>query len=210
MYGGRHTVALRPREGYNTPMETMNKRTNIYLTGFMGSGKTTVGRCLSGLLGLPFTDLDALIEEREGMSIPQIFEEGGESAFRSEETEALRAVSGGIAITPNAETDCPDEAFRSVVSCGGGIVLSPANRKILKATGAVVFLTVSPEQVIARLSGDTGRPLIKGRNPEDIRRMMDERLPLYLETADFSVDTEGKSPDEIAREIAGLLSGRRL
>ena len=63
MYGGRHTVALRPREGYNTPMETMNKRTNIYLTGFMGSGKTTVGRCLSGLLGLPFTDLDALIEE---------------------------------------------------------------------------------------------------------------------------------------------------
>ena len=67
-----------------------------------------------------------------------------------------------------------------------------------------------PEQVIARLSGDTGRPLIKGRNPEDIRRMMDERLPLYLETADFSVDTGDKAPDEIAREIADLIALRRL
>lgn len=189
-----------------------NKSTNadnrkiIYLTGFMGSGKTTVGKALAELLAVPFTDLDSDIEARAGMSIPRIFAERGESGFREEETKALIAAAECFSIIGIMETHMPDRGIPSaVISCGGGIVLSPENRGIMRASGTVVHLSVSAEEAIRRLSGDTGRPLVNGKSPEEIASLLSERLPLYEEAADFAVNTDGREPSDIALEIETLI-----
>lgn len=165
----------------------------IFLTGFMGSGKSTVGRRLARRLNLPFTDTDSRIEKEQKKRITDIFAAEGEEAFRRMETQTLRSLG--------------EENICQVVSTGGGLPMREENRRIMKEAGMVVFLRVRPETVYRRLRGDTTRPLLQKADPEaEIRRLLSERNPLYAASADLIVDVDGKKPEELAEEIAaGLL-----
>jgi shikimate kinase len=155
----------------------------IYLVGMPGAGKSVVGRELAARLGVPFIDLDAEIERTTGRQVPEIFEERGESGFRALEAEAL----------VKAGTQDP-----SVVACGGGVVLEPANRITLRATGVAVYLDVPLEQLHARVRPASDRPLI--RREGDIERLLEERESLYREFAAHVVDGSG-TPGEVAAAI---------
>jgi len=155
----------------------------IYLVGMPGAGKSVVGRELAGRLGVPFVDLDAEIERVSGRTIPRIFADDGEQSFRALEAEAL----------VNAGTDDP-----SVVACGGGVVLEPANRITLRATGTVVFLEVPLEILRERVHPADDRPLI--RDEGALERLLAEREPLYREFAAHVVDGTG-TPAEVAGAI---------
>lgn len=163
---------------------------HIILIGFMGAGKTTVGRVLARDRGYAFFDTDRLIEEKTGMKVSRIFAEMGEETFRSLETEIL----GG---------DWTREE-NWILSVGGGLPLREENRTLLKAIGTVVYLRVRPETVIDRLRGDTSRPLLAGDHvKERVEELMAYRSPLYEKAADFAVDADGKRPKDIAKEILG-------
>lgn len=163
---------------------------NIYLTGFMGAGKTTVGRILAERLGWCFTDIDGLIEEREGATVSEIFAHCGEPRFRQLEAFALERASGWTG---------------HVVSTGGGIVLKDENRKLMRATGVTVYLKTPAHLIEERLSGDDSRPLLMVEDPKSrIRELLAEREALY-EQADITVDTSGRSPEEVAEEILARL-----
>jgi shikimate kinase len=155
----------------------------IYLVGMPGAGKSVVGRELAARLGVPFIDLDAEIERSTGRGVSEIFEEQGESAFRALEADAL--VKAGM-------------QDPSVVACGGGVVLEPANRITLRATGVAVYLDVPLEQLHARVRPASDRPLI--RREGDIERLLQERESLYREFAAHVVDGSG-TPAEVAAAI---------
>jgi shikimate kinase len=155
----------------------------VYLVGMPGAGKTVVGRELAGILGVPFVDLDAEIEREQGAGVTEIFESQGEGAFRALEATALVRAS---AHDP------------SVVSCGGGIVLEPANRITLRNTGTVVYLDVGLDVLRARVRPAEDRPLI--REEGDLERLLGERGPLYREFAAHVVDGSG-TPGEVADAI---------
>jgi len=167
----------------------------IFLTGFMGSGKSTVGCELARRLGRPFIDLDCLIEEREGRSISRIFAESGEKAFREAERRALSAL--------------PLEQ-RPVVATGGGVVLSRENREVMSRTGVRVWLKCPLAELVRRLetSADErgGRPLWTG-DPEELGRLLEQRTPAYAEAADLVVDAAA-APGETVTVIAAWLEGR--
>lgn len=169
----------------------------VFLTGFMGSGKSTVGRRLARFLSLPFTDTDVRIEKQQGKSISDIFAQDGEEAFRRLETETLR--------------DIGKEELCQVVSTGGGLPMREENRRIMKEAGLVVFLRVRPETVYGRLQGDTTRPLLQRSDPQaEIRRLLAERNPLYEAGADLIVDVDGRTPQELAEQIgAACLAAER-
>ncbi|MDH4112518.1 MAG: shikimate kinase [Actinomycetota bacterium] len=155
----------------------------VYLVGMPGAGKTVVGRELAGRLGVPFVDIDAEIEREQERSITQIFEEEGEAAFRALEAGAL----------VKAGTHDP-----SVVSCGGGVVLEPANRITLRNTGTVVYLDVQLAELRDRVRPADDRPLI--REDGDLERLLAERGPLYREFAAHVVDGSG-TPGDVAEAI---------
>lgn len=164
---------------------------HIYLIGFMGSGKSTVGAALAERLGMPFVDLDRAIEERVGTPVRAIFAEHGEEEFRRLEQLTLRA----LAATPP-----------SVVACGGGIVLADDNRRMLKDSGTVVYLVVTPAEALARIGDTSDRPLLAGDAPAMLPRILDARLSLYHAAADLIVDTTGRSVAEIVDEVSELLT----
>lgn len=167
--------------------ELSSKKKSVILIGFMGSGKTTVGKELSKS-GLEFLDTDAYIEECEQMSISDIFAKKGEVYFRQAETKALESLLKKT--TP------------FVLSCGGGMPLREENRVLLKKLGTVVYLRVKPETVITRLKGDTTRPLLQGDDSENkVRTLMKEREERYTEGADYVLDVDQKSPNELVNEI---------
>lgn len=155
----------------------------VYLVGMPGSGKSTVGPALAALLEVPFVELDREIEAAAGKDVSRIFAEDGEARFRELEAAALVAAS----------TRDP-----SVVSCGGGVVLEPANRVTLRATGEVVFLSVPLEDLRARVTPGTDRPLV--RSTGDLDRLFAEREHLYREFAARVVDGRG-TIDEVAQRI---------
>lgn len=155
----------------------------IYLVGMPGAGKSVVGRELAARLGVPFIDLDTEIERTTGRRVSDIFEERGESGFRALEADAL----------VKAGTQDP-----SVVACGGGVVLEPANRITLRATGVAVYLDVPLDRLLARVRPASDRPLI--RREGDIERLLEERGPLYREFAAHVVDGSG-TPKEVAAAI---------
>jgi len=158
----------------------------LILTGFMGSGKSSVGRVLAERLACPFVDLDAEIVATAGRSINDIFAHDGEPAFRSLESASLEQVLGG---------------GRSVIAAGGGVVMADANRSKMRDRGLVVNLVVSLPQVLRRLHGAADRPLFAGSDAANsVKLLMDSREQFYAD-ADIRIDTDGKSVEDVAAEI---------
>lgn len=162
----------------------------MVIVGYMGSGKTTVGRILAGELGGEFVDLDRAIVRDTGRRIPKIFARSGEEGFRDLEHRALVAALDG--------------ARERVIACGGGIVVRPENRERLKEV-TTVFLREDLGVLYGRTRG-AGRPL-RAASREDFERRYAERLPLYEEVADLEVAVGGRPPREVAEEIARWLRG---
>jgi len=158
----------------------------ITLTGFMGSGKTTVGKVLADFLGCPFMDLDDLVVKKAGKSIPDIFAQDGEPAFRELEARLLRQT-----VAKYAEST-------AVLALGGGAVLAPASAALLHEKTVCIYLRASLDTLMARLAGETaGRPLADA----SLADRLASREPIYEETAHAIIDTDGLSPDEVADEI---------
>ncbi len=160
------------------------------LIGPMGSGKSTVGAVLADRLGLPLLDTDAEVERRCGMSIPDLFARYGEDHFRDLEHDAVAAAVG---------------AHRGVVSLGGGAVLRPDTRTVLRGH-RVVFLDVTLDAAATRAGFDEGRPLLAGSDPRRTwQRLMEERRPVYEDLATLQLDVSELTPEQAADEILAHL-----
>jgi shikimate kinase len=162
---------------------------SVFLCGFMGCGKSTVGLALAPLLGMKYLDMDSYIENLAGESVQDIFKFHGESRFRSFEHTAAREISkmGGL-----------------VVATGGGAVLSDANAAAFKSCGMIVLIDVPFEIITARLEYDTTRPLLQSPDKISVMRSLyDMRMPLYRAVCDFSVTNADDRPETlVARDIA--------
>jgi shikimate kinase len=168
---------------------------NVVLVGFMGSGKSSVGRLVARTLRGRFVDTDRLVIDRAGCPIAEIFATRGEAHFRQEETRALRSLLG---------------SSRLVIATGGGIVTAPENLPVLKKLGFVVWLTASEEVIWERVSRNTRRPLLQTENPrETVRELIAKRNPLYEEAADMEVDTTTLTHAQVAERIYQRLMERR-
>ncbi len=166
---------------------------NIFLVGFSGTGKTSTGLALAEGLGFDFVDTDQLIERQTGRSVPEIFEQDGEEAFRRVESIALEEVAKGD---------------NQVVSTGGGIVLSKANRTEMTANGYIICLEARAETIYVRLLLDTqnDRPLLRAEDQfERIQNLKNQRAPFYAE-ADWTIHTDFLSPEETAAQIGQALT----
>lgn len=167
---------------------------SIFLVGPMGAGKSTIGRLLAAELHMPFVDADREIEQRCGASIAWIFDVEGEEGFRSREVAMLEELTARSGI---------------VLATGGGAVLRPENRRNLVSRGFVVYLSASVRQQFKRTSKDKDRPLLQKGNPEEtLRSLAEMRGPLYEDVADLVIDTDGKSPREVARKLAETIQAR--
>ena len=157
---------------------------NIYLIGMMGSGKSTVGKTLSEKMHKPFIDLDSEIEKGTGKNISEIFDIDGEEQFRKMETKQLKQYS------------------ESIVACGGGIVLKDENREFINENGIAILLLATMGELTQRLSNSGNRPLLSYDNTEEaLTKLWMERQIDYLETANFTIETDGKNPEELTEEI---------
>lgn len=165
----------------------------VVLTGFMGTGKTEVGRRLAARLDAPFVDTDALVESAAGRTIADIFAHDGEPHFRALERDAVARA-------------CAVEG--AVIATGGGTLLDPENRRRLTAAGPVVCLTAAPEEVVRRVRGET-RPLLAGAPDRlaRVRELLAARREAY-EGATFTVDTTGFGVDDVVERVRSLVAGR--
>lgn len=168
------------------------KGPHLILIGFMGSGKTSIGRGLSYKLQRAFCDTDKMIEAKEGMSISEIFASKGESAFRMMETDVLRSIR--------------DDASPKIYSLGGGTPVQLQNQPLIKMCGTVCYLRITPEAVYERLKGDRTRPLLQCDDPLDrIRKLMAQRLPAYERCADVIVDTGDTDRENVMEDVLSRL-----
>ena len=162
---------------------------NIYIVGFMGTGKTAVGKALASRLGMDFVDLDNLIEAKEGLKIVDIFNQKGEPYFRDLETQALKDVS----------------ARQAVAACGGGIVLKEDNISLMQESGLAVCLESSPEVIYQRTRQHKHRPLLNVEDPEvKIKELLEKRAPFYAKI-EHHIDTSGLSIAEVVERIVELI-----
>lgn len=154
----------------------------------MGAGKTTIGRQLAKKLSIDFYDSDYEIEKRTGVKISLIFEIEGEEGFRRRETQVLRELS---------------QMNKIVLSTGGGALIQAENREVLRNNGYIIYLKSSPDMLFKRTSGDKRRPLLQGENRlEQIRKILTEREPAYIEMADEILDSEKMSIKQIIQKIS--------
>lgn len=166
-------------------------RSHVLLVGFMGSGKSTVGKILAQRLGMSFVDLDSFIEQSSGSSISSIFADSGEDGFRNLETAALRTVCDGAP---------------AVIACGGGVVVRPENHSTLRACGTVVFLRVSVGEALARIGDVSSRPLLAGPGGAlAATALLDARAALYASVADIEIDTATLTPEQVADAVVTRL-----
>ncbi|WP_289628198.1 shikimate kinase [Listeria ilorinensis] len=162
----------------------------VILIGFMGAGKTTVGESLARKTGLPYLDIDEEIVREQGMPVTEIFARFGETRFRELEHEKLKEL---------AETS-------AIIATGGGIILNPLNREVLVTHPApVVYLETDPHVFLKRLEGDTSRPLVQSKSKEEIQAIFEPRIPHYQACADFIINTDQSTQDELADQIIALL-----
>jgi shikimate kinase len=167
---------------------------NVYLVGYRGAGKTTVASLVAKILGRPSIDLDAALERRAGRTIRKIFEEDGEAAFRSLEADEL------------IRADAFDDV---VVATGGGIVLRPSNRDLLRR-GFVAWLSAPAEVLWERIARDPDRPRLTTLDPQhEVVRLLAEREPLYREIAAIEIDAASSGPLEIAEQIVATFRATR-
>jgi len=160
----------------------------LYLTGYMGAGKTTIGERLANLLGLPVIDTDHYIENIAGKSIPEIFAENGEEVFRRYEREYLKML--------------PIENV--IITTGGGIVIQEENREWMQNNGTVIYLHCEIDEIFNRITIDESRPLFDLTQKEMVIKRYQDRLPLYQQ-AHFTVDTTSQTLEEVVEEIHQLL-----
>ena len=166
---------------------------NIALIGFMGTGKTSVGKILAKRLNRPVVDVDLYVEINERKKISEIFEKEGEARFRALEKEAIRQI-------------CQRQGI--VITTGGGAVLDLENFEALKSSGWVVGLSAMPETIFKRIKNSRHRPLLDGKDKfKEIERLLAARKPFY-EKADFHFDTDGRSASQIAELILKALAGK--
>lgn len=172
----------------------MSSGRNIVLTGFMGTGKTSVSRELSRITGMRVIDMDAEIEKQEGMKISEIFSSFGEPRFREIETEIAKKTASKHDV---------------IISAGGGAVLREENVKALSGTGDIVCLWAEPEEILKRTGRSDDRPLLQVEDPlKKIKELLDFRRPFY-EKAGLRIDTDGLSPREVAEEILRRLGWKK-
>lgn len=163
-------------------------KTSIALIGFMGTGKTAVGKALAERLGKEFVEVDSLIEQKAGKTIPEIFQQDGEIAFRELEIEVIKEVA------PKKNT---------VIACGGGVVLNRINIDRLRKECILVYLTAAPEVILQRTTGDKNeRPLLhKSDKAAQIRELLRFRQPFYERAADIKIDTSTLDINSVAEQI---------
>ncbi len=161
------------------------KHRNIILVGLMGTGKSTVGKALAERLGWLFVDSDERIEQVEKKKISDIFAESGEPAFRKVESRVIAELAQGS---------------EQIIATGGGAVLAEENRIVMKENGLVVALTATADEIIARVSGDTSRPLVQGNVAERVQAIMESRKHAY-DFADVHIATTGAAVSEIVEAI---------
>jgi shikimate kinase len=176
-------------DGFQNQGEVQNG--NIILIGFMGTGKSVVGKLLSSMLSMELLEMDEMIAYRERMSIPEIFKTYGEEHFRDLETELLAEIQS---------------CSKLVVSCGGGAVLRESNVEKMKKNGKVVLLTASPETILERVKNNEARPILKGnKNAAFIRELMETRQERYEAAADIIIHTDNKELLQICEELVEQL-----
>ncbi len=161
---------------------------HVILIGFMGCGKSSVGKALADAMGIPFVDTDGMIEEQAGRKINDIFREDGEEYFRELETSVLKQLLSA--------------QERKVIAVGGGLPVREINREYLKRLGTVVYLLAKVETLTGRLEGDDTRPMLRGGElKKRIETLMDARGELYGKAADVCVETDDKDFEQIVKEI---------
>lgn len=172
----------------------MESKTNIALVGFMGAGKTAVGRALAQKLRRQFVELDTIIAERTGKPIMDIFRDDGEIAFRELEIAVTKEVAGDNNL---------------VIACGGGLVLNRINVDRLQRNGRIVYLTTAPSIILKRTAGAKNeRPLLETADRAmKIKEMLSFRKPFYERAADFKVNTSRLSVESVVTEIIERLRG---
>ncbi len=166
----------------------------IVLIGFMGAGKSSVGRTLARMTGLPRFDTDEMVVARFGITVAEIFDTHGEEAFREAETEAIRELSGRRG---------------AIITTGGGILLRPENAGLVRQLGTVVHLEADEETLFRRINRRPTRPLLRTENPRaTLTGLLRTRLPLYRAAADIEVDTSRLTHDEVAKTILNHIENR--
>ncbi len=177
----------------------------LFLIGYRGTGKTTIGRLLAERLDVPCIDLDHFIQESAGKTIAELFVEGGEDLFRDWESRCLSKLvdQQSSAFCDSDQAEGGDSGIDAVISLGGGTILRDKNRELISQSGTCIYLTATPKTIWQRLSQDsvstTQRPALTELSAEqEITNLLAKRLPLYEESADIQIETDDRSIGEIA------------
>ncbi len=172
----------------------MSSPPRVLLIGMMGAGKSTTGHLLSKRLGWPYLDSDDEIHRQTGRTVPEIWKEDGEAAFRAEESRVL------------ADATTSDRPV--VIAVAGGAVLDPENRARIRGAGLVVWLRADVAVLAARVGTGTGRPLLEGGPAAAVARLVEVRAPIYADLADMVLDVDRMSPPQVVDHIVAALGER--